>query len=489
MTTTKTGIPQKFWNTFLLNTWQRECLSIKDSFIHPLINPDELLSLIVDNWNLDDDLYKRSRFYIEGKRQKLKKTSLLWPQKEDKSFYDYNQRIQSIINVQEYVLIIDGLKVNGTLWDWTYDFLQNLYKSLGYLNVGHFYSIFYGNYKATPFGVHDDPNTGAFYFPIIGQKSIRTWTPEFVNRHPKLKKAREYKEFLEGSTLLEAESGGMLYWPSDRWHIGESKGGDVSIVLATNISNNFVQPLLNFVCDEIQAVYGNSLRGHLLKIKTRVSIYWSILYEELHFLYKDSFQKYFLRIILKLCNIIISTLLPIKPHKEINTKAFFNPDNLQESAEQIPEPIHLAAATFEGTVDSSILEQASIKLWLAGLTSYGFYPLSESQFGSLNEELTLDNYIQLFPKRTILWKQVNKNEMIVSVNGLCFSVSSNPIFQNLIKNINSQKIQSIEQLVKISSKIAEGNNIIEYSLEEVLKFLEILLRYRGIQTIKQENCF
>ncbi|NJO94483.1 MAG: hypothetical protein HC820_09425 [Hydrococcus sp. RM1_1_31] len=207
-------------------------MAFKNSFIDPPITADKLFSIIINDFNIKNNSLVAKRFYLERNKQKLEESDF-YPKLEDGSFISYNRRINSLCDGKEYVLIIDGLLVNSSLWNWTYKFLQNLYNSLGHLNYGHSYSIFYGNYSKTPFGVHDhnypgEPTQSAFYFPIEGSKSMRIWTPEIVKRNKKLRGSIQYEEFIEDSTLLEAEAGGMLYWPSDRWHIGDSKGGDVS---------------------------------------------------------------------------------------------------------------------------------------------------------------------------------------------------------------------------------------------------------------------
>ncbi|ARV58856.1 hypothetical protein BZZ01_09600 [Nostocales cyanobacterium HT-58-2] len=472
---------QEFWDKFALNYWECECLSIKNSFINPPITEDELFSIIVNECN---NMYSDSRFYIEGTLQKIEKTNFLWPKKKDLCFTNYNKRISSSLNGREYTLVIDRLQVNPYLWDWTYDFLQKLYKSLGYLNYGHFFSIFYGNYKATPFGVHHDGDSG-FYFPIRGTKMMRTWKPEFVVQHPKLNRAREYKDFIEDSTLLEAEPGGMLYWPSDRWHVGDSRGGDVSIVLAINISDDLVIPLSTFICEEIHILYGNSFKRYFLELLAKALPNWYTLYQEVKIWHHSSIKEFLIKLATRSYLKVLSILVSIKAHKKITTKSFFNPEDLQGSVEKVPESIRLAAITFEGIIDSLIIKRASIKLWLNMLTGYGFWPLSISQSESFNcsSMLTVDTYFQIFPKLIILWKRVDENEIFVSVNGFCISVSSHPFFPFLINKINSGEINNITNLIIVYNTKNSQTNV-DVSIANILTFLENLLRYRGIKVIE-----
>jgi hypothetical protein len=446
---------EQFWKQFSTNIWEKETLAIKSSFINPPITADELFSIVVNNFNfnINDTSLVSKRFYLQGKEQQLEGSDY-YPKPEDGSFTNYDRRIKSVCDNQEYVLIIDGLIVNSSLWDWTYEFLQNLYNSLGYLNCGHYYSIFYGNYRKTPFGVHDhnypeEPAESAFYFPIEGSKSMRTWKPEFVNRNKKLKDSTQYEEFIEDSTLLEAEASGMLYWPSDRWHIGDSKGGDVSLVIAITNSNNFVEPLAYLLEEEI-------------KVKN---------------LYKSYLQRAFLA---KIREIVINS-----SRRKGKKKAFFDPNNLQKSAETIPNAIQLDAKIFKYFIDSSIVELVCTKLWLSMLTGYGFSPLIPNQFLETSQErLMIDDYIKASNNRQILWREVGKNRIAIAVNGIPTVV---PLYRNvemLIKTINTGEVQSVKSILEESKSLVNQDYQREYSAEGILALLNTLLGNGGIKIVK-----
>jgi hypothetical protein len=484
MTTTQNGISQKFWSEFVSTIWEKEELAIKDSFIRIPIASDDLFNLLVNEFNTADDVRSRTRFCIGFKEQKIQKGDVLLPKKEDKSFTNYNERMRSILNGQDYTLIIDGVRVNDTLWDWTYEFLQSLYKELGYVSYGHFYSVFYGNYQVTPFSVHIDQE-GAFYFPIIGGKSMRIWTREFADQHPKLKGAKNYQDFLEDSTLLQCEAGGMIYWRSNRWHVGDSKGGDVSIVIAVNPDGPVVRGLLEVLHQEIKDLYGDSIKGFFWKKITRALIEWNEVVEEIKLLSGDDYKNYPASPILRASIYFLSFILSIVPSQKITGKCFFNPDDLQGSAEQTPESIQLAAKKFKWFVGSKIMERASIKLWLTMLTSYGFFPLSAPEIMSDKiENLESDDYIQIYPRRVILYRIVDEYETFIFVNGIGISVSLHPIFPILIRKINSGEVQSVAEILKLSRTVIAESNSKNCQIEDVCKFLDSLLLYRGIQIVK-----
>jgi len=442
---------EQFWKHFSTSIWEKETLAIKNSFINPPITADELFSIVVNDFNIDDKYLVSKRFYLQGKEQQLEDSDY-YPKPEDRSFVSYDRRIKSVCDNQEYVLIIDGLLVNSPLWDWTYEFLQNLYNSLGYLNCDHYYSIFYGNYSKTPFGVHDhnypgEPAQSAFYFPIQGSKSMRTWKPEFVNRNKKLKGSTQYEEFIEDSTLLEAESGGIIYWPSDRWHIGDSKGGDVSLVIAINNSNNFVEPIAYLLREEINKISGNSLK------------------------------KYFLE---KIGEFIVNS-----SKRKGKKRAIFDPNNMQKSAEIIPDVIQLDGKIFKYFLGSSIVELACTKLWLSMLTGFGFQLLIPNQFLEADSnKLMIDDYIKVSNNRQILWKKVGKDKIAIAVNGIATVV---PLYRNvemLIKTINSGAVQSVKKILEDSKSLVNQDDLREYSAEGILALLNTLLGNGGVKIVK-----
>jgi hypothetical protein len=451
---------QQFWTQFTENIWEKETFAIQNSFINPPIAADELFSIITNDFHVTNDYLTLKTlalkgfyigFYVDGKIQELKESNY-YPKPEDRNFPNYSQRISSLCENREYVLVIDGIVANYSLWDWTYKFLHDLYSSLGYLNYGHFWSLFYGNYSKTPFGVHDhnypsDPAESAFYFPIEGKKAMRTWTPEFVKRNKSIKNSTQYEKFIEDSTLLEAEAGGMLYWPSDRWHIGDSKGGDVSLVIAINNSNNFVESLAYFLREEIDKKYGSSLRINLLK--TMVDF--------------------------------ISKITKRKRSK----KAFFDPNNLQQSAEIIPDAIQSCAKIFKYFLDSSVVEIGCTKLWLSMLTGYGFKTLIPEQFRKTEwNRITSNDYIQVSPNRQILWRNIGKDKIAIAVNGIPTVVPLYPNIEIVIKTINSGEIQSVKRILEDSNSLVSKEDIREDSYEVILGLLNALLGNGGIKIIQ-----
>ena len=164
------------------------------------------------------------RLYVNGKESGLPPLLPLLPTRKDKTFEGYHHRLTSKTNDIKYGLIINYLQtVDPQLFESVCRQLQPFLREIGIPFGNRSCTLWLGNYERTPFGVHIDPLAG-FQFPIIGRKRLRLWTSEYQNKHPELELAQDYKKHLRNSVLIEADPGGMLYWPSDLWHVGESDG-------------------------------------------------------------------------------------------------------------------------------------------------------------------------------------------------------------------------------------------------------------------------
>lgn len=85
---------------------------------------------------------------------------------------------------------------------------------------------FFGNYRATPFGIHRDP-AGVFSFTLHGTRTYYTWPPEaFAADDPDLGTIRPdvLARHLPDAERFEVGPGSLVYWPSNRWHLVGSPG-------------------------------------------------------------------------------------------------------------------------------------------------------------------------------------------------------------------------------------------------------------------------
>ena len=161
------------------------------------------------------------------------------PRAEDGGFAGYHQRVTAELaragGDGHYGLIINNPElISAELYRWARAFVAPLYRRAGMNNSGNYLAMFIGNYLRTPFGVHWDPES-VFSVPVVGRKAMRTWP----SRAPELEGIRHARAYpTAGSQRMEAEPGGVLYWPSDAWHIAESEG-ELSVSVAVSLTHRY----------------------------------------------------------------------------------------------------------------------------------------------------------------------------------------------------------------------------------------------------------
>ena len=219
------NLNQKFWADFAKTTWEKKSVTIKN-IQSPLLQMDQkvIFDLLVTYSDRCRKLKNADgmKFYLDGHRQFESEVLRHLPKRSDKSLLGYHDRMES--QYEDYCLVCDELlQVNHDENANLADFTADLFAQVGLPNRFAEMGLYLGNYRKTPFGVHED-SCGVFSFPIVGVKKFRIWEPEFVKKNPKLAQSFSYAKFKADSQVLEAHVGDMAYWPSPAWHIAESNG-------------------------------------------------------------------------------------------------------------------------------------------------------------------------------------------------------------------------------------------------------------------------
>lgn len=92
--------------------------------------------------------------------------------------------------------------------------------------LGWHIDTFFGNYLATPFGIHSDA-ASVFSFVLQGQRRYYTWPPEcFAPGDPALMTPDldVIAAQVPRAEVFEVGPGECFYWPSNRWHLVGSDG-------------------------------------------------------------------------------------------------------------------------------------------------------------------------------------------------------------------------------------------------------------------------
>lgn len=240
---------ESFWAEFAQHHWERQPLARDRVFPASPVTSEALFQTVVRCCDLQQGKSEVDvRFYSEGQQKDILQVFPLLPRAADGSFVAYHQRVLHELGGREYALVINNLEaLDFPLWEWSCAFLHGLFRRVGLNQLGVYYALFVGNYRSTPFGVHRDPES-VFHLPVVGHKAILTWPADYTIRNPGLKNAHQYGDFLDGSTRLDTGPGGLIYWPSGAWHVGEGDGQlAVSLALSLKCYADLLAPLLHQV--------------------------------------------------------------------------------------------------------------------------------------------------------------------------------------------------------------------------------------------------
>ncbi len=218
-------LAEKFWIHFAKKIWEQKPLLLKNVKAPILkISEDEIFQLLLAYSDRCRKLKDSQgfKFFIDGLQATPQDVLQILPLKKDKNLTGYHKRTAALF--KDYCLVCDELlKVSAESQSLLTDFTDQLFRHVGWPNQFSEMGLYLGNYRQTPFGVHVD-QCGVFSFPVVGTKKFRIWKPSFAERNPKLDRALKYDQFKKSSTVLTANSGDMVYWPSSAWHIAESDG-------------------------------------------------------------------------------------------------------------------------------------------------------------------------------------------------------------------------------------------------------------------------
>jgi len=132
------------------------------------------------------------------------------------------------------IFVNEVIKNDEVAWRAVRDFVRGLVQRIGLPTRGFDSGVGLGQYDFTPFGLHVDPGRSAFVLPVAGKKHFRIWPAAYIRQHRELIRARgDYGPLVKDSVMVEAGPGGLLYWPSDAWHIAEgANDGEFNAMVA-----------------------------------------------------------------------------------------------------------------------------------------------------------------------------------------------------------------------------------------------------------------
>jgi ribosomal protein L16 Arg81 hydroxylase len=397
----------EFWQEFMTNYWERTPATFSHGFTDPPLDPQQLFEVILaacarSGGNIS------ARLFVGGQVQEGEIRRGLLPRREDKNLHGFHVRMKEVAGNAGYAMIVNNLEgLSFELWNWSREFLRPLFQARGMNSLGCYYALFLGDYWTTPAGVHHDPES-VFHFPVVGLKRIRAWEPAYIANHPRMCNANSYEEHLDASVLLEAESGGMIYWPSGLWHVGESTGEFTASLALSMLCINPLSPMFTLY-----------LRQLLEASAERT------------------------------------------PRPPGGTEYPFDPDNLQATACATPPALAKLGAQMRRLYD----EEQLATLWMRLCTGYGFYNPPPALDGVT---ITLEDSLCIDPRYPIVWRHARHGGLQVSANGGLFQTVSS--VARGLEVLNRGEPISVRRIVEESgaSPTAEATAEVLKLLEQIV---------------------
>ena len=416
------GLPTCFWQRFHDECWERRATVIARPFPASLAEPEQTFAAIVDACDLwragqrDDTL----RFFI-GETQLLADVEQYLPRRDDESSAGYGARVSQLLGGRRFGLVIEEFQAfDAVLWQRLRDFLRGLYDVTGMPAEAAKATLFLGNYAATPWGLHRG-RSGNFQFVVEGPKRIRTWPDAYWRGREDLSLRTDYQGHNEGSTVHDAQSGDIIYWPHDHWHVGEGIGGRVSVAISVAL----------FMNDEGAAN-----------------------------------------------NLLARALGPVRRElARASGHAPVHPRDVQSSLPSVTDIVAHETAALRAAGDDRGLRRALIALRLNHATGYGFGVLPARLPA---QPLQDDAVVFGTSEYPILWLR-DDDVFVCSANGHAFTVTSTPQIVSLLERLNSGTPHRVETLIHEHSGTvtADGVNH-ETGPEAVRTLLEKLVASRAI---------
>lgn len=414
---------QDFWGEFVASHWEKRGGAFPSGFNFPGAPSErELFDLTVRAcWQREPMGRPRVYFDHAGTADRA-----LWPTPEDGGFARYEERVRRQGGDRPFLLVVNNLQAfDAERWNSIRRLLKPLFDRVGIPSWTTELSVFVGTYPNTPFGVHID-SASVMHFPVVGTKRIRTWSRAFADASPGLKGAVEYSKFLQGSELLEAGPGGMLYWPSDAWHVGEGTG-ELSVTWGVGM-------------------WYRSLREHVMRLAERL-IMQGMGHGELPM--TDATMPF--------ADTPVSLLPPGIPP-------------LMREVQRV-----MTDEIFSG----SKIEQATVIDWLKRRSAWGFtaVPLPCEDVTLSPDDVVFQD--EMFP----IFRARLGGQIWIAANGHAFSVSEHPVVDALLDRLATCEPLRVRDLMEQFAKsvVIDGHEWVAEP-ETILEVLNTLCSLRGIST-------
>jgi hypothetical protein len=416
-----------FWRDFSDRLWGREPIALR-GFCAPPLTSEELYRLVVSCCDPTSAACGvRVQLFIDGKDRAGHLSGEHLPRADDASFESFDRRMKTLLDGADYFFFIRYPEaLHFPLWDWSRRFLARLYEHVGMDTLGAYQSIFFGDYRKTPFGVHCD-HEDIFQIPILGRKVLRCWHGDYAAGRPRFAGTLDLREFAADSFVLEGWPGDILYWPSQIWHVAESPGGlTASLSLGLCRSDHDI-PLAQRLLEEVTNARWDELRA--------------------------------------------------APGPKRCAPLPFEPSRPQRSVQAVPAPLSEAARRIGSWLD----DRQVASRWLRLVTGGSFLRVPQPRDG---ESITMADTVRRLADNPMAWIPTGNGQLEVSVNGLSAIAPADPRIERLLERLEVGGSTSVTALL---SPLAERGDSDSVSLTAAAcALLTELWQFRGIERVGPE---
>ena len=262
------ALPRSFWKDFIKQHWDREPHLFRGLFQSHFPTTQEIYEAFVEageRWFRGEYPPNRIlRFFIEHLDgpdgipyyTMIYPTRKHLPLREDGTMHGYLERVDKWLGGKRFGLTLNRCHAHHWgHWQQMTSFLSGFYEALGVPLFGNDSTIFLGNYRYTPFGIHKD-DLHIFNFIIEGKKTMSLWPfeqlaqreevpkgdPDLIHKPAAviLRDQADEEKLLSQATLLHGEPGDMLYWPASYWHRAEPSPSPFALTASLGV--NFRPP-------------------------------------------------------------------------------------------------------------------------------------------------------------------------------------------------------------------------------------------------------
>jgi len=417
------GLSPDFWTHFHHQYWETQGVVLRQTLAQPLVTAAEAFEGLVSA----GERYRAGRraapisFCIKHAVVQAD-VGLYLPAPTDDSLAAYAERVTSQIQGQRFGLVAEDVQGDDArLWLRLREFVKNLYAVTGWPGEKAKASVFLGNYRNTPFGVHRD-RSAVFTFVLHGRKRILAWPRAFFKDKEDMTNRLGYERYRGEAAALEGEPGDIIYLPTGYWHIGEDASGLSMTVTLTLFMEPHVSPSLLAIAERM-------VQGRVEAANQAAA---------------DALR----------------------------------PGQRNSSRAGIARTVKRAAQALRSVGGDPTLGRSLTAYWLDHVTGAGFTAVPDPL---PPRSLPDDAVLRGDPDHPVMWMAAGANELVCSANGHAFVLANGVGFVRVLRRINSGAPCRVKDLVTAhSGTVTRAGVAFVASRKDIRALLEKLYSLRAL---------